>query len=290
MTGGSWKADLHRIRRLRHDAGTGSPTSPAGVREDPLRRHLPLRREGPVPCTDGSRSSRGPPAPTPTPDTHANPDPATHPDADAHPHAHPHADARPHAHADASAGPTTPRASTSATGRGPSTGPRSPHRASASRSSRRPRTTTSWTDRYQTNRAQAKANGLLVGAYHFARPELTLTTGRTPTPSDAIAEADHFIDTATPQSGELIPVLDLEVRRGEPRRTADLRTWVRAFLERVYERTGVRAAIYVSPSFWSNQDGQRPDGSRPTATRPSGSPTGPRPPAPTAARRATGAG
>ena len=27
-------------------------------------------------------------------------------------------------------------------------------------------------DRYQTNRAQAKANGLFVGAYHFARPEL----------------------------------------------------------------------------------------------------------------------
>ncbi len=50
---------------------------------------------------------------------------------------------------------------------------------------------------YPTNRAQAKANGLYVGAYHFAGPG--------PVPGDAEAEADHFVDTAQPQSGELIP-------------------------------------------------------------------------------------
>jgi GH25 family lysozyme M1 (1,4-beta-N-acetylmuramidase) len=116
-------------------------------------------------------------------------------------------------------------------------------------------------DRYLTNRAQAKANGLVVGAYHFARPELTITdTAGTPDPvPDAVAEADHFIDTATPRSGELIPVLDLE-DYGKTATTpglspTDLQTWVRAFLERVYDRTGVRAAIYVSPSFWSTYMG-----------------------------------
>ena len=67
--------------------------------------------------------------------------------------------------------------------------------------------------RYQTNRAQAKAKGLFVGAYHFARPELTPADLAGDPTIDAIAEADHFIDTATPQSGELIPVLDLENRR-----------------------------------------------------------------------------
>ena len=113
--------------------------------------------------------------------------------------------------------------------------------------------------RYQINRAQAKANGLFVGAYHFALPELTLsaTAGVLDPIPDAVAEADHFIDTATPQSGEMIPVLDLEdygkTVTDPGLSPADLQAWVRAFLERVYERTGVRAAIYVSPSFWSTR-------------------------------------
>ena len=98
---------------------------------------------------------------------------------------------------------------------------------------------------YVTNRAQARAAGLLVGAYHFAQP----STGA----NDAIAEADHFVDTAQPVSGDLIPVLDLE-RSGSLSQVA-LTTWVQAFLGRVFERVGVHAAIYVSPSFWRNYMG-----------------------------------
>jgi GH25 family lysozyme M1 (1,4-beta-N-acetylmuramidase) len=98
---------------------------------------------------------------------------------------------------------------------------------------------------YAANRAQATANGLKVGAYHFARPESA--TG------DAVAEADHFIDTAQPVSGELLPVLDLEQTGGLG--TNALTSWTKAFLQRVYERTGVRAAIYTSPSFWANNMG-----------------------------------
>ena len=41
---------------------------------------------------------------------------------------------------------------------------------------------------YATNREQAKAQGLRVGAYHFARPDAGV--------GDAVAEADHFIATA----------------------------------------------------------------------------------------------
>ncbi len=69
---------------------------------------------------------------------------------------------------------------------------------------------------YATNRQQARAAGLYVGAYHFAQP----STGA----GDAIAEADHFIDTAAPASGDLIPVLDLE-RSGSLSQTA-LTAWV----------------------------------------------------------------
>ena len=95
---------------------------------------------------------------------------------------------------------------------------------------------------YTTNRTRARTAGLLVGAYHFAQP----STGA----GDAVAEADHYVDTATPASGDLLPVLDLE-RSGGLTQTA-LTAWVRAYLQRIYERTGVRAVIYCSPSFWKN--------------------------------------
>jgi GH25 family lysozyme M1 (1,4-beta-N-acetylmuramidase) len=93
---------------------------------------------------------------------------------------------------------------------------------------------------YVTNRAQAGAAGLYVGAYHFAQP----STGV----GDAIAEADHFINTAQPASGDLIPVLDLERSGGLSQVALD--AWVKAFMGRVYERVGVKAIIYVSPNFW----------------------------------------
>ena len=100
-------------------------------------------------------------------------------------------------------------------------------------------------DKYATNRSRAKSAGLKVGAYHFARPNSGTT--------DAYAEADHFIRTADWTSGELRPVLDLEDTGGLS--SSALQTWVKAFLQRVHDRTGVRAVIYVSPAFWSNKMG-----------------------------------
>ena len=94
---------------------------------------------------------------------------------------------------------------------------------------------------YPTNRLGARAVGMLVGAYHFARPDAT--------PGDAIAEADHFVNTASPAGGDLLPVLDLETTGGLT--TTPLQTWVRDFMNRVFERTGIRGAIYVSPAFWT---------------------------------------
>ena len=105
---------------------------------------------------------------------------------------------------------------------------------------------TSFVDRtYALNRAQAKAVGLYVGAYHFAQPDAT--------PGDAVAEADHFLATAQIAQGELLPVLDLEVAGGQS--TTALQAWVQAFMGRVYERTGVPGVIYVSPSFWKTYMG-----------------------------------
>ncbi len=93
---------------------------------------------------------------------------------------------------------------------------------------------------YPANRAAANANGIIIGAYHFAQPDLT--------PGDAIAEADHFLDTAQIAKGDLLPVLDLEVAGGLNQ--TQLQDWVRGYLGRIYERTGVRGVIYMSPNFW----------------------------------------
>ena len=98
---------------------------------------------------------------------------------------------------------------------------------------------------YTRNRSGAEANGLVVGAYHFARPDTT--------PGDAVVEADHFIATAKWTSGDLQPVLDLEADGGLS--STALQAWVRTFLDHIYAETGVRGVIYVSPSFWSGRMG-----------------------------------
>jgi GH25 family lysozyme M1 (1,4-beta-N-acetylmuramidase) len=98
---------------------------------------------------------------------------------------------------------------------------------------------------YATNRSKARAAGLFVGAYDFAQP--TATAG------EALAEADHFVDAATPASGDLLPVLDLEQTGGLAQ--GPLTQWVQAYLERVLDRTGVHGVIYCSPNFWKTYMG-----------------------------------
>ena len=97
---------------------------------------------------------------------------------------------------------------------------------------------------YPVNRAAANANGIIIGAYHFAQPDTSV--------GDAVAEADHFLATAQIASGDLPPVLDLEVAgpSGAALNQPQLQAWVRAYLGRIYERTGVRGVIYASPAFW----------------------------------------
>ncbi|MGZ8605402.1 MAG: glycoside hydrolase family 25 protein, partial [Actinomycetota bacterium] len=55
---------------------------------------------------------------------------------------------------------------------------------------------------YAINQLGAESNGIAFGAYHFAKPDGTA--------NDAQLEADHFVDTALLQPGNLIPVLDIE--------------------------------------------------------------------------------
>ena len=99
--------------------------------------------------------------------------------------------------------------------------------------------------KWATNKSAARAAGLALGAYHFARPDLN--------PTNPAAEADWFVTTMGLAPGMLMPTLDIEVSGGLS--AANLTAWVKDFLERVYARTGVRAMIYVSPAFFRTKLG-----------------------------------
>ncbi len=93
---------------------------------------------------------------------------------------------------------------------------------------------------YATNRARAKANGLLVGAYHFARPDGSRR--------DAVKEARHFVRRAAPVAGELLPVLDIEVNDGLT--PAQMTRWALRWVAVVRKKTGVHPLVYTSPYGW----------------------------------------
>jgi len=94
---------------------------------------------------------------------------------------------------------------------------------------------------YATNRAGARAAGLKVGSYHFGNPDSTA--------NDALNEARWFLQNATIGSGDLVPILDLEVTNGLG--AAALTTWAQTWLAEVESATGVRPVIYTTPNFWA---------------------------------------
>ncbi|MGP3691529.1 GH25 family lysozyme [Streptomyces sp. IBSNAI002] len=96
--------------------------------------------------------------------------------------------------------------------------------------------------------AGARKAGLLVGAYHFARPDL----------SNGAAQARYFLSNGGRWSadGRTLPgVLDLEASEGGDgcydREPAELRWWTKRFLETYKAATGKDAVIYTSTSWWN---------------------------------------
>lgn len=78
----------------------------------------------------------------------------------------------------------------------------------------------------------AKKKGVGLGFYHFARPEK----------NTAKAEADFFYKNTKSYFDKAIPVLDWE-SSGKSNVA-----WAKAWLDRIYELSGVRAVIYMSES------------------------------------------
>ena len=85
---------------------------------------------------------------------------------------------------------------------------------------------------------RAKAQGKLLGVYHFARPGY----------NDPIAEADWFVSQIKGYIGEALLVLDWEVEA-----TWNV-AWAKKWLDRVYEKTGVKPLIYMSGAVVTSYD------------------------------------
>jgi lysozyme len=92
---------------------------------------------------------------------------------------------------------------------------------------------------YATNATGAVGAGIPIGMYHVASPSKQL--------ADARAEADHFLDVAAPTAGDLVPVLDIELRNvPDGMSPSTLGAWIRAWLNRVTNVLGVRPMMYGS--------------------------------------------
>ena len=97
--------------------------------------------------------------------------------------------------------------------------------------------------KFVRNQSEARRVGLPLGYYHFARPDLGNT---------AIAEADWFLKTiGTLQEGEVC-VLDYECANQVQSHVV----WCRDFLNRVFEKIGVRPFIYLNQSQVTKFDWQ----------------------------------
>ncbi len=93
-------------------------------------------------------------------------------------------------------------------------------------------------DRYLGQNLQgARAHGVKIGAYHYARPDR----------SSPEAEADFFLSLYKPQPGDLLPVLDFETHASLS--PFAMSAWAERFIARVKAKTGLETVLYTYPYF-----------------------------------------
>ncbi len=101
---------------------------------------------------------------------------------------------------------------------------------------------------------RASAAGMFVGTYHFSRPDIIETTKNSGgIRNSGTDEADHFIQMAGPwmRPGYLPPVHDFEAGDGV-RSDNDMAQFCIDFSDRIYEKMGIRPAIYTSGNYAAN--------------------------------------
>jgi lysozyme len=98
-------------------------------------------------------------------------------------------------------------------------------------------------DTFATNRQNAKAAGVVFGAYHFFRADV-----------DPTDQANHFLSViGSVEPGEIAPVIDVETTDGQSGSTIAQRALT--FMQVVQEQTGRVPMIYTSPSFFRDTMG-----------------------------------
>lgn len=94
-------------------------------------------------------------------------------------------------------------------------------------------------EKFKDNFKSARERGFICGAYHFFLPDV-----------EAEVQARNFISQVTLQSGDLPPVLDVEVSGKVG--TDSLRQGVLTWLSIVEKHYGVAPIIYASYKFWTD--------------------------------------
>ena len=97
--------------------------------------------------------------------------------------------------------------------------------------------------KFEENMANGREAGMLMGAYHFARP----------INNSAVDEARFFVSVIEDYltEGYLRPALDLEVGEGD---WGYLSEWVHEFMNTVRDETGIVSVIYVNSYYANNLD------------------------------------
>lgn len=95
--------------------------------------------------------------------------------------------------------------------------------------------------RFVQNLIRATAAGMMIGPYHFARPDVAGNTGAD--------EADHFMQMAGPwmRAGYMMPVFDLEAGSGSD----TIAQFMIDFSDRIYSVMQIRPAVYINGNYSS---------------------------------------
>ncbi len=96
---------------------------------------------------------------------------------------------------------------------------------------------------YLNNASNGVSAGMYMGAYHFAHPDVNSTN------AGAISEANYFLSVAGPyiKTCQLPPALDLEVSNSLT--SAQLTSWVQAWMTTVKNATGITPILYTDGSI-----------------------------------------
>lgn len=94
---------------------------------------------------------------------------------------------------------------------------------------------------FDVNMANARRVGLLVGAYHYYRPN-----------ENSRAQAENFIRNVSLKKGDIIPVVDIEAPP-KVQSWNSLKVGLRNYVTLIEKAYGQKPIIYTGKAIWENQ-------------------------------------